>query len=320
MKIGSTDIPHGLFLAPMAGVTDHVFRALCVEYGAECAVTEMISAKAVCYGDRKTEALAALYDDERPAAIQLFGSEPKFLASAARELEKFSPAFFDINMGCPMPKITNNGEGSALMRSPRLCGEIVAAVREAVGVPVTVKIRAGFTEDCKNAVEVARACEAAGAACIFVHGRTRPQLYSGKADLEIIGNVKSAVGVPVVGNGDIFSGEAALAMIKQTGCDGIMLARGCQGAPWLFAEVKAALEGREYIPPSDAEMASVMLRHIDSHVAMHGERALPEMRKHIAWYTKGMRGSAALRREVNAAQTREELSAVVGKLFESENE
>ena len=315
MNIGTFSVPHGIFLAPMANVTDHAYRAICVSYGAECVCTELISSKAVCYGDRKTDRLAALHEDERPAAIQIFGHEPETMAKAAYLLQKFSPAYIDLNFGCPMPKLVNNGDGSAVMRDPALCGRIVREVANAIDVPVTVKIRKGDDDAHVNAVEVAKICEANGASAIFVHGRTRAQLYSGKADRALIGEVKRAVSVPVVGNGDIDSVESAEDMYAQTGCDGIMVGRGCYGAPWLFRALVCHAEGKPYTPPDNAEIRSVLYRQIRMLEEDRGPRALLEMRKHLSHYCRGKTGSARLRERINSVSTREELEELTELLF-----
>ena len=283
MKIGNLNFRNGLFLAPLAGVTDHPFRRLCVRCGAEYVTTEMISAKAIRYGDLKTWRLGRIYDDERPAAVQLFGSEPEIMAYAASECERrLSPASVDINMGCPMPKIYNNGDGSALMKSPALCGELVAAVKSAVSVPVTVKIRAGIDAEHINAVDVALECEKNGADCVYVHGRTREQLYSGSSDPTVIAAVKAALKIPVVANGDVIDAASATALLEKTGADGVMLARGAMGNPWIFSEIAAALEHRPYTPPTADERLSLIKEHIAVHIAEKGERALPELRKHLS--------------------------------------
>lgn len=319
MNIGSFSVPHGIFLAPMANVTDHAYRAICVSYGAECVCTELISSKAVCYGDRKTDLLATLHEDERPAAIQIFGHEPETMAKAAYLLQKFSPAFIDLNFGCPMPKLVNNGDGSAVMRDPALCGRIVREVKNAIDVPVTVKIRKGDDDARVNAVEVARICEANGASAIFVHGRTRAQLYSGRADRALIGEVKRAVSVPVIGNGDIDSVESAEDMYAKTGCDGIMVGRGAYGAPWLFRALVCHAEGRPYTPPDNAEIRSVLYRQIRLLEEDRGPRALLEMRKHLSHYCRGKTGSARLRERINSVSTREELEELTELLFPDQN-
>ncbi len=316
MKIGNLNFRNGLFLAPLAGVTDHPFRRLCVRCGAEYVTTEMISAKAIRYGDLKTWRLGRIYDDERPAAVQLFGSEPEIMAYAASECERrLSPASVDINMGCPMPKIYNNGDGSALMKNPALCGELVAAVKSAVSVPVTVKIRAGIDAEHINAVDVALECEKNGADCVYVHGRTREQLYSGSSDPTVIAAVKAALKIPVVANGDVTDAASATALLEKTGADGVMVARGAMGNPWIFSEIAAALEHRLYTPPTADERLSLIKEHIAVHIAEKGERALPELRKHLSWYIHGLPGSAAARAEINKATTGQELYSLLARVF-----
>lgn len=316
MKIGNLNFRNGLFLAPLAGVTDHPFRRLCVRCGAEYVTTEMISAKAIRYGDLKTWRLGRIYDDERPAAVQLFGSEPEIMAYAASECERrLSPASVDINMGCPMPKIYNNGDGSALMKNPALCGELVAAVKSAVSVPVTVKIRAGIDAGHINAVDVALECEKNGADCVYVHGRTREQLYSGSSDPTVIAAVKAALKIPVVANGDVTDAASATALLEKTGADGVMVARGAMGNPWIFSEIAAALEHRPYTPPTADERLSLIKEHIAVHIAEKGERALPELRKHLSWYIHGLPGSAAARAEINKATTGQELYSLLARVF-----
>ena len=310
MKIGNLNFRNGLFLAPLAGVTDHPFRRLCVRCGAEYVTTEMISAKAIRYGDLKTWRLGRIYDDERPAAVQLFGSEPEIMAYAASECERrLSPASVDINMGCPMPKIYNNGDGSALMKSPALCGELVAAVKSAVSVPVTVKIRAGIDAEHINAVDVALECEKNGADCVYV------QLYSGSSDPTVIAAVKAALKIPVVANGDVTDAASATALLEKTGADGVMVARGAMGNPWIFSEIAAALEHRPYTPPTADERLSLIKEHIAVHIAEKGERALPELRKHLSWYIHGLPGSAAARAEINKATTGQELYSLLARVF-----
>ena len=316
MKIGNLNFRNGLFLAPLAGVTDHPFRRLCVRCGAEYVTTEMISAQAIRYGDLKTWRLGRIYDDERPAAVQLFGSEPEIMAYAASECERrLSPASVDINMGCPMPKIYNNGDGSALMKSPALCGELVAAVKSAVSVPVTVKIRAGIDAEHINAVDVALECEKNGADCVYVHGRTREQLYSVSSDPTVIAAVKAALKIPVVANGDVTDAASATALLEKTGADGVMVARGAMGNPWIFSEIAAALEHRPYTPPTADERLSLIKEHIAVHIAEKGERALPELRKHLSWYIHGLPGSAAARAEINKATTGQELYSLLARVF-----
>lgn len=299
MEIGKLSFRHGLFLAPMAGTTDLAFRLLCRREGCELAYTEMVSAKALSFDNQKTKTLLEIDEREGLAAVQLFGSDPELLAEMAEKIDNPRIAFFDVNMGCPVPKIVNNGEGSALMRQPDLVGAIVAAMTKRLKKPVTVKIRKGVDKEHVNAVEIAKIAEAAGAAAIAVHGRTAKQYYSGQADWEIIRQVKAAVRIPVIGNGDIFSGQAALQMLEQTGCDGIMVARGAEGNPWIFAEITKALAGEPYQGPTLAERKAMILEHLQLAIDQKGEFAgMQEMKKHLLWYTKGLAGAAALRREL----------------------
>lgn len=289
--------PGKLFLAPMAGVTDRAFREICVSFGADYCVTEMISAKAVELKNKKSFSLAFLSEEEKPAAIQIFGDDPGVMAFAAEKMMAFGPYAIDINMGCPAPKIASGGGGVSLMRTPSLCGEIVKAVSEAVPVPVTVKIRSGWGPDSVNAAEVAKICEQNGAAAVAVHGRTRDQMYAGRADYALIRRVKEAVSVPVIANGDVTDAASAERILRETGCDALMIGRGAMGNPWLFREIKAAFAGKPYTPPSVSERMEVMTRHIERLCAYKGERVgMPEARKHMAWYLSGIRGAASFRR------------------------
>ena len=302
MKIGNVNLANPYILAPMAGVTDLPFRLLCKEQGAGLLCMEMISAKALQYKNKNTKALLAIHPEEYPVSLQLFGSDPKIMSEMAKMIEELPFQILDINMGCPVPKVVRNGEGSALMKNPKLVHEIVSAVSKAIEKPVTVKIRKGFDDDHINAVEIAKIIEDAGGAAVAVHGRTREQYYSGKADWDIIRQVKEAVSIPVIGNGDVISGEKALQMRRETGCDGVMIGRGCQGNPWIFREL-LAYEETGSIPerPGTDQIRETMLRHARLQIEFKGDYiGIREMRKHVAWYTKGMQGSAKLRDEIRA--------------------
>lgn len=316
LKIGNVTLDNPVILAPMAGVSDLPFRLLCREQGAGMVCTEMISAKAIYYKNKNTESLMAIHEDERPVSLQLFGSEPDILAAMAKRIEDRPFDVLDLNMGCPVPKVVNNGEGSALLKKPGLVREIVSAVVSAVDKPVTVKIRRGFDEESVNAVEIARIIEDCGAAAIAVHGRTREQYYSGKADWDSIRRVKEAVSIPVIGNGDVDSPEAARAMFEQTGCDGIMVGRAARGNPWLFHRILHYLETGEMVEkPSMDEVKDMILRHARMQVEEKGAyTGIREMRKHVAWYTAGMPHSAGLRRQVNTLETYEQLEQLMERM------
>ena len=319
LRIGNTVLENNVILAPMAGVTDLPFRVLCREQGAGCVVTEMVSAKAVLYNNKNTRELLQIDPAERPAAVQLFGSEPDIMAEIAARLEEGPYDYIDVNMGCPVPKIVNNGEGSALMKNPERAKEVLTAMVKAVKKPVTVKFRKGFNDLSVNAVEFAKMAESCGAAAVAVHGRTREQYYSGKADWDIIRQVKEAVRIPVIGNGDIFTPEDAGRMLKETGCDGIMVARGAKGNPWLFGRINHYLDTGEVLPgPSMAEIKAMILRHGRMLVQFKGEGvAMREMRGHMAWYTKGMPHSATLRNEINQVETLEGFVELLDRKIQS---
>ena len=313
LKIGTVELENNVILGPMAGVTDLPFRLLCREQGAGLVCMEMVSAKAVFYGNRNTKELLQVNPGERPVSLQLFGSDPEVLSDIAARLEEGPYDLFDLNMGCPVPKVVKNGEGSALMKDPKLVERILSSMVRALKKPVTVKIRKGFNDESVNAVEIARIAEGCGAAAVAVHGRTREQYYSGKADWEIIRQVKEAVSIPVSGNGDVDSPEAAKRMLAETGCDGVMVARGAKGNPWIFKRITEYLEtGRIPPKPSREEVKAMMLRHGEMMVEFKGEAAaMREMRKHVAWYTAGWPHSAALRNDINAVETMEALRELI---------
>ena len=313
LKIGNVEIANPCVLAPMAGVTDLPFRLLCKEQGVGLLSMEMVSAKAISFHNKNTLDLMQIAEGENPIALQIFGSDPEIMAQSAAEIEERPFDILDINMGCPVPKVVNNGEGSALMKNPKLAGEIVERVSRAVKKPVTVKIRKGFQESSVNAVEMAKILEASGAAAIAVHGRTREQYYSGTADWSIIRKVKEAVDIPVIGNGDITCAKDVLRMQEETGCDGFMIGRRAKGNPWIFKEILHFFETGEELPrPSLEEVVAMMLRHGQMMIDFKGEYiGVREMRKHVAWYTFGFPGAAKLREKVNHTETYEDLEELL---------
>ncbi|MGN0342175.1 MAG: tRNA dihydrouridine synthase DusB [Roseburia sp.] len=318
LTIGTVELENNLILAPMAGVTDLPFRVLCKEQGAGLICMEMVSAKGILYNNKNTEQLLTIDEREHPVSLQLFGSDPEIMSQMAKRIEDRPFDILDINMGCPVPKIVNNGDGSALMKNPLLAGQIIEKTVRAISKPVTVKIRKGFDEAHVNAVEMAHIAEESGASAVAVHGRTREQYYAGKADWDIIRQVKEAVKIPVIGNGDIFTPEDAVDMQRQTGCDGLMIARGAQGNPWIFSRINHYLEAGELLerPPVE-EMTQMILRHARMQIEFKGELAgMREMRKHAAWYTGGYQHASKLRSRINEVTTYEELEELLQQFVE----
>ena len=321
MKIKDIEFENNIFLAPMAGIADRAFRELCINFGAGYTVTEMVSSKGLTMGDKKSSELLTLGEIENPAGAQIFGDDPQIMAEAAVKCLDFHPQIIDINMGCPAPKIAMNGGGASLMKNPKLAGEIVKAVSDAVSVPVTVKIRKGWDDESVTAVELAQIAEQNGASAITVHGRTRMQMYSGKVDYDIIAKVKKAVSIPVIGNGDITDEQSATIMLEKTNCDAIMIGRGALGNPWIFRKINAYLGECRVLPEVGInEKMVVMLKHIQKIIEYKGEyTAMREARHHAAYYTKGIRGGAALRKEISTFEHFEQLEELAYKIAK-ENE
>ena len=317
LQIGHVTLENNLVLGPMAGVTDLPFRLLCKEQGAGLLCMEMVSAKGIYYNNKNTEQLLAIDEREHPVSLQLFGSDPEIMSEMAKKIEERPFDILDINMGCPVPKVVNNGDGSALMKNPVLAGKIIEKTARAIKKPVTVKIRKGFDDAHINAVEMAKVAEASGAAAIAVHGRTREQYYSGRADWDIIRQVKEAVKIPVIGNGDILTPEDAIRMEEQTGCDGFMIARGAQGNPWIFAQILHYFKTGEHLPkPTAEEMVQMMLRHAKMQLAFKGDyTGIREIRKHAAWYTAGYPNAARLRSAINEVESYEQLEELFGRFL-----
>lgn len=316
LQIGNVKLENDLILGPMAGVTDLPFRLLCKEQGAGLLCMEMVSAKGIMYNNKNTKFLLTIDERERPVSLQLFGSDADIISEQAKRIEELPFDILDINMGCPVPKIVNNGDGSALMKNPLLVGEIIEKTARAIQKPVTVKIRKGFDEEHINAVEMAHIAQESGAAAIAVHGRTREQYYSGKADWEIIRKVKEAVKIPVIGNGDVWTPQDAIDMRKQTGCDGVMIGRGAQGNPWIFKQILHYEQTGELLEkPSPQEVTEMILRHAKMQMEFKGEyTGMREIRKHAAWYTAGYKNSAKLRGKINETETYEELKELLSHL------
>lgn len=301
MKIGNVQLDNEVFLSPMAGVTDLPFRTICKEKGCGMLYTEMINAKALCYDDENTKKMLKMEKDEHPVAVQIFGSDPEFMGKAASIMNQYPNEILDINMGCPAPKVVKNGDGSALMRNPKLAAEVLNAVVKNSEKPVTLKIRKGWDDDCINAVEIAKIAEECGISALAIHGRTREQFYSGKADWDIISEIKQAINIPVIGNGDVFEVQDAVNMLEKTKCDAIMIGRGSQGNPWIFKRINHYMKTGEVLPePTLEEKITTAIKHMNLAVAEHGEYvAVREMRKHIGWYLKGLKNSAKYRDQIN---------------------
>ena len=313
MKIGNVQLDNEVFLSPMAGVTDLPFRTICKEKGCGMLYTEMINAKALCYDDENTKKMLRMDKDEHPVAVQIFGSDPEFMGKAAIIMNQYPNEILDINMGCPAPKVIKNGDGSALMRNPKLAAEVLTAVVKNSEKPVTLKIRKGWDDDSVNAVEIAKIAEECGISALAIHGRTREQFYSGKADWDIIAEIKQAINIPVIGNGDVFEVEDAVNMLEKTKCDAIMIGRGAQGNPWIFNRINHYMKTGEILPePTLEEKITTAIRHMNLAVAEHGDYvAVREMRKHIGWYLKGLKNSARYRDQINKITDYKEVIAML---------
>lgn len=318
MKIGNIELKNKVFLSPMAGVTDLPFRLICKEQNCGMLYTEMINAKALCYDDENTKKMLKIEDEEHPVAVQIFGSDPEFMGRAAQIMNKYPNEILDINMGCPAPKIVKNGDGSALMKNPKLAEEVLKSVVKNSEKPVTLKIRKGWDDNSVNAVEIAKIAEASGISALAIHGRTREQYYSGKADWDIIAEIKQNISIPVIGNGDVFTVEDAINMLEKTKCDAIMIGRGAQGNPWIFKRINHYMQTGEILPePTIEEKISVAKKHLGLAVEEHGEYvAVREMRKHLAWYIKGLKHSARIRDEINKIESYDEVVAKLDSYME----
>ena len=313
MKIGNVQLDNEVFLSPMAGVTDLPFRTICKEKGCGMLYTEMINAKALCYDDENTKKMLRMEKDEHPVAVQIFGSDPEFMGKAASIMNQYPNEILDINMGCPTPKVVKNGDGSALMRNPKLAAEVLSAVVKNSEKPVTLKIRKGWDDDCINAVEIAKIAQECGISALAIHGRTREQFYSGKADWDIIAEIKQAIEIPVIGNGDVFEVQDAINMLEKTKCDAIMIGRGAQGNPWIFNRINHYMKTGEILPePTLEEKITTAIKHMNLAVAEHGDYvAVREMRKHIGWYLKGLKNSAKYRDQINKITDYKEVIAML---------
>lgn len=313
MKIGNVQLDNEVFLSPMAGVTDLPFRKICKEKGCGMLYTEMINAKALCYDDENTKKMLKIEEGEHPVAVQIFGSDPEFMGKAAAIMNEYSNEILDINMGCPAPKVVKNGDGSALMRNPKLAAEVLSSVVKNSKKPVTLKIRKGWDDDSVNAVEIAKIAQECGISALAIHGRTREQFYSGKADWDIIAEIKQAIDIPVIGNGDVFEVQDAVNMLEKTKCDAIMIGRGAQGNPWIFKRINHYMKTGEILPePTLEEKITTAIKHMNLAVAEHGEYvAVREMRKHIGWYLKGLKNSAKYRDQINKITDYKEVIAML---------